>query len=567
MLRRITSHHIDAGPSEESPHLAQIDIERFLSAARRQASVVAICAGLGLLLGFVYTMTATPQYTAHTSILIDSQKDKNDLSATIGDLTLDSGAVDSQVEVLKSEKIAIGVINQMKLTRDPEFLGVRGSLLGQAMNWVKRLFDFHSYFVGREMSDEEFEALLQRVAINKLENDLDVRRVGHTYVLDVAFTSPNPNKAAQIANAFGEAYLTDKLDSKFDATRRASGWLQGRITELKQKALDSDAAVQKFKADKGLVTVGAHLGKDGDSQSESLVSDQQMTELNTQMMMAQSETAKADARVNQINELLTSGKLDSAVTDSLENPVITDLRQKYLRSLKLETELEAKLGPNHLQVISLKRDLDEYKKLIFDELHRISETYRSESAVAKAREDSLKSSMSKLVGASQLSNELLVQLRELEREADTYKTLYKTFLERYQETIQQQSFPITEARVITSASAPKVPSYPKSSLILALYLVLGCFAGGGLGAFRELRDRVFRTAAQAREDLGLDFLGMLPQVSQGYLTFNPQDGVPESKQLRLVDTLQRYSVDHPLSQFAETLRATKVAVDLALVDR
>ena len=160
----------------------------------------------------------------------------------------------------------------------------------------------------------------------------------------------------------------------------------------------------------------------------------------------------------------------------------------------------------------------------------------------------------------------MVQLRELEREAETYRTLYQSFLQRYQETIQQQSFPMTEARVITAASPPSIPSYPKRSLIMAFSLVLGLMAGAGIGALREYRDRVFHMASQVRDELGLDFLGMLQVVDHpAYKKVGAERRDP--KQVTPRDSLQRYSIDHPLSGFSETLRSIKVAADLSLADR
>ena len=103
----------------------------------------------------------------------------------------------------------------------------------------------------RQKSDAEEDATLERAAINQLKANLDVRRVARTYVLAVDYTSPDRGKAAAIANAFAEAYLTEQLDAKFDATRRAAGWLQTRLAELKQQSLAADFAIQKFKADKG----------------------------------------------------------------------------------------------------------------------------------------------------------------------------------------------------------------------------------------------------------------------------------------------------------------------------
>ena len=386
-----------------------------------------------------------------------------------------------------------------------------------------------------------------------------MHRVARTYVLAADYTSPDRDKAAAIANAFAEAYLTDQLDAKFDATRRAAGWLQTRIAELKQQSLDADFAIQTFKADKGIVVTG------GDRPG--LISDQQLTELNEQMVLARADTAKAEARYEQIQDLLKSGRAGAAVPDSLANPVITDLREKYLNASKLEAQLESKLGAGHLQVIYLRKEMEEFQRLIYEELQRIAESYRSDAEVARQKEESLSLAMSGLVGANAGTNQTLVQLRELERESETYRTLYQTFMQRYQEALQQQSFPVSEARVITAATPPVNASYPKRGFILALSLAVGATVGSGLGALREYRDRVFRVSSNVRDELGLEFLGML-QVVDALAPLKSANGqAADPKQIHPANSLQRYSIDHPLSSFSETLRSAKVAVDLSLGDR
>jgi len=561
MLKRLEAHDgldLGPGPGAAGPR-GPIDFDQLLAAGRRQARVVATAAAGGLLLGFAYVVTAIPQYTAKTDILIDSNKDKNDVSATIAELAFDTGAIDSQVEVLKSEKIALSVIATLKLTRDPEFMGSRGTLIGQAFNLLRLAFDFSGWFVSRQKTDAEEEASLERAAITKLNTNLDVRRVARTYVLGVEYTSPDRGKAATIANAFAEAYLTDQLDAKFDATRRAAGWLQTRLAELKQQSLDSDFAIQKFKADKGLVVTG------GDRPG--LISDQQLTELNEQMVLARADTARAEARYQQIQELLKSGRVGAAVPDSLANPVINDLREKFLAASKTEAQLESKLGAGHLQVINLRREMEEYERLIYEELQRIAESYRSDAEVARSKEQSLNLSMSGLVGESAQTNQTLVQLRELERESETYRTLYSTFMQRYQEALQQQSFPVNEARIITAATPPIYPSYPKRGLVLIAALLFGAAVGSGIGAFREYRDRVFRVAAHIRDELGLEFLGMLQVVEAPVIFKTDKDDHPAPGEIHPATSLLRYTLDHPLSSFSETLRAAKISVDLALGSR
>lgn len=557
MLNRLSAMPSGSdGEYESDGGSRALDLDQLLAATRRQIRIVGFAAAVGGLLGLAYAISATPLYTATTDLLIDGQKDKTALSASIAELTFDTGAIDSQVEVLKSEKIALSVITSLNLTHDPEFMGVRGTPIGQAVTALRSALDFVGWFVSRGRSAAEEDETLQRTAIDRLRSELEVRRIAHTYVLAIEYTSPDRVKSATIANAFGEAYLTDQLDGKFEATRRAAGWLESRIAELKQQSIDSDLAVQKLKADKGIVVTG------GDRPG--LMSDQQLIQINEQMVVARADTGRAEARYQQIEDLINSGRVGASVPDSLANPVITDLREKYLGASKMEAQLEGKLGPQHLQVVNLKNEMQQFERLISEELRRIAESYRSDAEVARGKEQSLALDLSGLVGENAGTNQTLVQLRELEREADTYRNLYQAFMQRYQEALQQQSFPVTEARVITEATPPRTASAPRRGTILALSLLLGAMVGGGLGALREYRDRVFRVAADVRDGLGLDFLGLLQVVNAHAVDQVEADRPRAPGETHAADPLLRYSIDHSLSHFTETLRSAKVAIDLSL---
>ncbi|MDR3435451.1 polysaccharide biosynthesis tyrosine autokinase [Telmatospirillum sp.] len=530
----------------------EFDYEKLVAAARRQLKIVALAVVVAVTLGVAYLMTAQPLYTASTRIIIDSRRNQDQLSTSIADATYDTGAIDSQVEVLKSDNVAEGVVKALKLDGDPEFISGRTSIVSTIFGLVRSAFDYRRWMTSADVLEAEAQAKAKRAAISILQANLDIKRVGKTYVLSIDYTSPNADRAVAISHAYAEAYYADQLNAKFDETRRASGWLQDRILELKQHALTSDMAVQRFLAKNGLI-----MSADG-----SFYADQQMKEITTQVSDAHAATANAEARLRQINDIIAAGRADAAVTESLGNPVITDLRQKYLKASKSASELSAKLGLNHYQVISLKNEMSQYERLIFDELHRIAESTASDLEVARGREKSLNQSMASLVGQKAVSDEVMVQLRELQREAETYKTLYQTFLQRYQDAVQKQSFPSSEARTISEASRPTSPSSPKSGLVLALSAVLGLLIGGGLGAFREYRDRVFRSGQQVKDELGLALIGMLQSVKSEALTYGGDNF--DVRQLAPMESILRYAVDHPLSSFAETLRGAKVEADLML---
>jgi succinoglycan biosynthesis transport protein ExoP len=309
--------------------------------------------------------------------------------------------------------------------------------------------------------------------------------------------------------------------------------------------------VQKFRAEHNLITTG----------NNGLLSDQQLAESNSALILAQSETAKARARVQRIEHILATDDVDAVVTDILDSSVANDLRKKYLESSKLETEITRRLGSSHIQAVRLRNEMQEYRRLMFQEISRIAQSYKSDLEVSEAKEKSLAESVAKATDISNSASETQVQMRELQREAETYKNMYQTFLQRYQEAMQQQSFPVTEARVISKAMPPYIPSKPNKPIILVLFMIMGAAAGGGIAIFREFRDRFFRTGDQVRDVLGLEFLGNTPLIPNQPTTEAQENGHPG---LTRPTSVARYAVDHPLSSFAETLRSTRLAIDLGI---
>lgn len=540
-------------PDEDAGH--SIDFDHLIAAARRQWRIVV--AGLfgGLILGILYVLTAVPLYTASTSVLIDRENRAiADQLSTLGGVVDDEATVLSQVELLKSDTISLAVVDKLKLTEDAAFNASGGSLIGSVISSIRSIVDVKSWISSGAEPAGEQEAKRQ-AASRRVQSGMAVSRVGRTYVLEISYVSPSAALSGRVTRAIADAYLTDKLDSKYEATRRAGTWLQERIEELRQKSLDTDLAVQKFRTANGLVSTG-----------DRLVTDQQLTELNSALIVAQADTAKAQANLSRIRDIIAKGQTDAIVTAVLDSSISNTLREKFLEASKREAEIADRLGPNHAQAIRLRGEMREYQRLMFEELGRIAESNQSDLDVAKSREKSLTESVAQATGISATANETQVQLRELEREAETYKNLYQTFLQRYQESIQQQSFPVTEARIISRATDPDRPSHPRKALVLALSLILGVGAGIGLGAFREFRDRFFRTGDQVRDGLGQEFLGLAPLVSEDGLRSVEEiegDGF-HPRTIRKPSAISNYVIDHPLSAFAETLRSAKIAADLSM---
>ncbi|MCW2054999.1 UNVERIFIED_ORG: succinoglycan biosynthesis transport protein ExoP [Bradyrhizobium japonicum] len=465
--------------------------------------------------------------------------------SVLGDIAVDSATVETQVEILKSENISLAVIRDLHLTDDPEFTGAGGGLLGAVIEAVSGLLsDGHV--------PSEFEQT--RKALERFEKNRTIKRLGLTYVMEIGFTSHDPIKAAKIANAIADAYIVDSLEAKYQATRRASVWLQDRIKELRTQASAAQKSVVDFKTANNIVDTGGRL-----------MNEQQLAEVNSQLIMAHAATAEAKARLDRMNDIQKQEVPDANVADALKNDTIVKLRGQYVDMASKESIWAMKYGADHLAAVNLRRQMAEIKKNIQDELKRIQESYKSDYDIAVTREEAIKSSLANVVSESQLTNQAQVQLRELESNAQSYQAMYDNFLQRYMESVQQQSFPITEARVISAATTPLKKSSPKTLLILAGALFGGLLLSFSAAMARELTDKVFRTTSQVEEQLGANCIAILPALS-GAASARYSGKLGKSKSDPQADLL-RYVVDNPLSRFAEAVRSLKVAIDLNSIVR
>ncbi|WP_439358120.1 polysaccharide biosynthesis tyrosine autokinase [Bradyrhizobium sp. DASA03007] len=520
----------------------------YLDIIKRQFPTMVAIVSACVILALLYLFTAAPLFTSTASMVIDTRKVQLfQQQSVLGDIAIDSATVETQVEILKSENISLAVIRDLHLTEDPEFTGSGGGLLGAIMGSVTGLFSS-----GRAQS--EFE--LTRKALGVFASNRTIKRLGLTYVMEIGFTSRDPQKAARIANAIADAYIVDQLEAKYQATRRASVWLQDRIKELRTQASAAQKSVVDFKSANNIIDTG-----------KGLMNQQQLAEVNSQLIMAHASTAEAKARLDRMNDIVKQEIPDANVGDALKNDTIVKLRAQYVDLASKESIWSTKYGRDHLAAVNLRTQMAEIKKNITDELKRIQESYKSDYDIAVTREDAIKASLANIVSESQLTNQAQIQLRELESNAQSYQAMYDNFLQRYMESVQQQSFPITEARVISAATTPQVKSAPKSLVILGAALLGGVLLSFGAAMARELSDKVFRTTGQVEEQLGANCIAILPALGAPASATVLAGKFGRKNNNNPEPDLLRYVVDNPLSRFSEAVRSLKVAVDLNSIVR
>ena len=525
-----------------SAELPSPTLESYFGFLRRQYLAILGCLLLSASVFAFYLYTTSTTYTASATIIIDPRKSQFLQQRPVsGDALLDTASInsawiDSQLGILKleSEKLALSVARDLQLARDPEFVGSD---------------------IGSEKPEPE---LLQRAA-SALASRLEVKRLGASYLIRIEFTSLNPQQATRIANAVADAYIVEDSSAKYKMIRRANAWFQERLKTLREQASGAEAAVVKFKAEKNIVAAGGRL-----------MSDQQLAELNSQLVAARVHTVETQARLSRIEAVLRADRLnatvDATVSDTLNNPIIPKLRSQYVELANREADWSARYGRDHLAVVNLRNQLREVHASVLDEFRRVAETYRNEYAIAKDRQEEIEKGLAEVVSQSQETNEAQIALRALESVARSYRALYDNFLQQYMSSVQNESFPISETRLILSASGAS-KNNPRISSVALVTILGGLALGVGLGKLRESMDRVFRTSGHVQAALETECLALVPVVKcDRQLVASPgHQSIGEGQNSRTIrprSNAFRTVIDVPFSPFSEAVRSIKFAVDL-----
>ncbi|MBG0811720.1 polysaccharide biosynthesis tyrosine autokinase [Methylosinus sp. H3A] len=545
MLKRLETLREAAAPAEADEGF---DIQGYVNFVWRQWKLIAGVTALFLLVAAVEIARTTPLYTASAQLLLDPHKEKaGGQDAIMTDAALDLPTIESQIAIIKSSALLRRVVDKERLVDDPEFGGARirgGGLFDRLRGLLSRDAPPPAT-PGRRAPKSPPEGAAEAIAsVEMVKLAIAVARAGQAYVINVSFTSSDPEKAARLANAVADAYVVDKLDARFEAAKRASAWLSDRLVELRQQLRESEEAVARFRAENSLSgsTPGATLNQD------------QLAQLNGRLVQARAETAEKKARLEMLQKIETRGGNITQLPDVI-NGAIAELRRQATDLSRQEAELLARYNPNHPSVVNLRAQISDINRAIGAEAQRLASNIRNEFELAKTRQDAVERTLREVTGANDLDNAKAITLRELERTAAVNKSLFEDFLQRERVTQEQSTFEAREARIITPALAPITPTSPKTIQTMLVALVLGVMAGT-LGAYAlERFNAGFTTPREIEDFLALPLLASISKMESRELSVNGA-----------VLSIPEYPLAKPLSRLSEALRSLRSAIQMSDVD-
>lgn len=390
-------------------------------------------------IGAVLVPKLPQKFTAQTSLYFDPRQASSSDGQQAPAPELISALIDSQTEILGSGMVMGRVVDALKLDQDPRF---NGGATGEAAKYV---------------------------AIAALQKAVVIAREATTYVVSMKVTTADPQKSADIANEVVSAFMAEESKAATSIYNSTNTTLDSRLADLRKQLVDSEKAVEDFRAGNDMVAV----------QGGGFISDKRLTALNDLLVTAQQKTIEAKARADAVGKLSFEDVVATGNQQALGSTsnALANLRQQYALQAANVGSLESQLGARHPRLLAAKSSLDSISVEIRGELQRLATSAQSDYDQAKKAEQDISKELAVQKAMQVNTSGKLVELNELERKATATRDVYQSLVKRSDQTSEDRNLTQNNVRVISQAVPPLKPDGPTKKVLL----IAGLIAGGLFG--------------------------------------------------------------------------------------
>lgn len=455
----------------------EIDVRSLFGMLVRKLPYVVVFLAVVAVGIFMLLDRIAPVYKSGASVLIvPGESDLTRTQSGAGDTTavIDREAMGSQIQLIRSRDLARTVARKLDLASHPEFDPQRQS------SWLGGILA--DLGLVAPLSDSSLE---ERV-LNAYYERLSVYLVDNSRVIAVDFESEEPELAAAAANAIVEEYIALLRTAKRESTADAAQWLSAQIVDLREQVQEAEAKVERYRTENDLF---ASVGN-----TPSTLSQQQLSDLNTELTRVRAARADAEAKAAEIKSALASGGVPS-LSDVLNAPLIQRLVEQQVALRAEIAQLNATLLPQHPRMRALVAQVADLDRQVAGEAAKIVESLEGEARLAAARETEIQRSLVAMKATAADANDAGVELRALEREAAAQRDLLESYLGRYREALarEEAGYLPADARIVSRASVPIEPDFPKkvpmtlAATVAALLLAVAFLLLRELASGRPMR--------------------------------------------------------------------------------
>lgn len=522
---------------------------------QRKWSIISLVI-VAMMLATLYVNTLTPMYQATSSLLIEQRSPEVvSIEQVYGVEGTGQEHLMTQVQLLRSRGLAERVVRRLDLHLHPEFDPAqqeppRFDVRAEARRLLASI-DPRNLIPGPLPEDlpEEVETTPppvteeQRIArtAGALRERIGVEPVRGSHVLLLRVTMADRTAAADAANALAEAYIESHLDARMEITLSATGWMSGRLGELRDSLREAESRLQAFRDEHDLVDVSGIL----------TVSANELASNSDRMINARRERAEAESLYRQVRDIETEGwESVVSVPAVLSNSLVQQFRSDEARAQAHIDELSSRYGPRHPNMESAQSDLTSARANLRSQVEQVVASIERNYQLALANERALTQAVETNREQLQDLGRREFELGDLQREVDTNRALYDTFLTRLQETTATMDMETVNARIVDRATVPGSPISPNKNRTILLSGILAGMFGSGLALLLMALNNTFRGSEDVEEQLNLPVLGIVPQLK----------GPTRAQILRTFN-------DPKQKAFAEAVRTIRTGVFLSGIDR
>lgn len=371
-------------------------------------------------LGIVVLMVLPVRYAATALVVLDPRELRvtSDQEVLPG-IGQDAAALQSQIEIAKSDGFLRPLIEQLKIADDEDVAG----------------------------GYTDMTRVLER-----FRNRLEITRRGLTYVIAISFTSNRPERAAYYANAIAEAFVASQGRVRTEATDEAADWLKDRLKALNERLRASEDAVAAFRLEHNIVNAG----------KESTTQQLRVTDLTQQVSAARARTEEAKARYEQVQR-----DLKANVEGPVKQDLLSMLRAQRSTLNDQIAQKKAVYGDRHPDLAISYSQLADINRQIEIERKKNIDTAKSEYEAQREQQNALEKQLKAVETKMLVDGQALVKLQELQRDADANRNIYEQFLSRFKTTSEQRQLQASQTKVASIAIPPVRSTRPPLALLLA----------------------------------------------------------------------------------------------------
>jgi capsular exopolysaccharide synthesis family protein len=523
----------------------EVDLRGFFRTVYRGKWILILTMAAAMGATLYWTLNAVPLYSAEVLIVIEARPSSIvRVDEAVQDISTDMAKVDTEVAVLASRGLAVRVIRELGLDKDPEFApaaweGVDqasgdpaeaageaspaatypGALMSAITGAVEAARSFLTsawadYDTGDEQSadamvSEELpgadllgtaDAREAAALLNRFLSRLSVEPEGQSRLIRVGFTSTSPAKAALIANKVVDEYIKSQLETKSEGARHAAEWLELRLAELGDTVRTLEQNVERQRQDSG-------------SNLKDIVS-QRLGQLNIQLADAQAQSVAAGARYEQVRKVLESrGNLDS-LPAIIASASIQGFRAKRAELIGTLSELRTIFGPKHPRIIAIQAEINEVDGRVNREINNTLAGLRNEMESAQIHEARLRSDLEALSKEMVHLNEADASIGQVAQRLNANQDLYQNLLKRYTEAVALRDNQQPDARIVSPAQMPLSPSHPNVPRVTALAFIGSASLAVLLLVVTERLRQKLGSVEDVERHVGLRVIGVIPDLSR-----------------------------------------------------